>query len=230
MSAETEREPERVVDLAAKVAGIARETKPRPDPAPIAEDPDVEEQRREHRAAAWRRLVPPVYGDPTLKRFETGDGGRFPPAPADVLADLTAWAENPTTNLVILGPVGTGKTFAAWAALRRSYGRRRDVYGIGAVDLLDALRPGGDPAIAERTRSAEILLVDDLGAHRGTEWTDERLYALIHHRWEQAKPIVLTANVADGDELLDLLGERAYSRVTGAAVAVALYGPDRRKL
>jgi DNA replication protein DnaC len=223
-------EPQAVEALVDKVLGIAREAKPRPAPEPAVEDPDVEEQRRANREAAWRRLVPPVYGDPTLARFASGDGGRYPEAPADVLADLTAWAENPTTNLVILGPVGTGKTFAAWAALRRSYGRRRDVFGIGAVDLLDALRPGGDPTVAERTRSAEILLVDDLGAHRGTEWTDERLYALIHHRWEQAKPIVLTANVADGDELLDLLGERAYSRVTGAAVAVALYGPDRRKL
>lgn len=189
---------------------------------------DEQEAHRGILEARWARIVPPVYGDPTLGKFETGDGGRFPPAPADVMDRLTAWAKTPDRNLVLVGPVGTGKTYAAWAALRRVFGTGHRVGGIGAVDLLDALRPGGDGA--EWAKEIDVLLIDDLGAHRGTEWTDERLYGLIHHRWEQMRPIVLTANVADGEELVDLVGERTYSRLTGGATAIRLGGDDRRKL
>lgn len=197
------------------------------DPPPPVEGVDLDALRKARQAAEWARVVPPVYGDPTLHKLRTGDR-RHPAVDATIVDRLEAWAENPTGNLVIVGPVGTGKTFAAWATLRRVFGHDTDVYGVGAVDMFDMLRPGGDDDLSNRLRDVGVLFIDDLGAHRESEWVDERLYALINHRWEQQRPVVLTANVPDVGGLKDLIGERAYSRLTGGATVVAMYGADRR--
>lgn len=219
-----------VAEFAGKIARIRAVPTPAERSSTIAEDPDVAAMRRAQRGEAWLRMVPPVYDDPTLAKYRQGDGDRFPPAVPEVAEALQTWADNATENLVLLGPVGTGKTYAAWAALRRVYGSGRSVIGLGAVDLLDALRPSsGDDHAAARLRDVDVLLVDDLGAQRDTEWTDERLYGLVHHRWEQRRPLVLTANVDGPEGLRELLGERPYSRIVEHALVLVLAGHDRRR-
>lgn len=179
--------------------------------------------QRGHLVDGWSRLVPPVYGDPTLAKVAASG------TPAGVIDELQAWGDDPSRNLLLFGPVGTGKTFTAWAALRKPFVGRHRIASIPVVDLMDAFRPGGDPKISHDARTADLLFIDDLGANRGTEWTDERLYQLVHHRWERQLPIVATSNAARITGLAEVVGERIASRLGDGALLLTLTGQDRRR-
>ncbi len=112
---------------------------------------------------------------------------------------------------------------------RRLHDSDRDFLFWPVVELLDELRPGGNPAALQEALDTEILVLDDLGADRATDWTTERLYRIINRRWMEQRPIVATTNLETKD-LRESLGERCYSRLVGdGAVCVRLGGEDRRR-
>lgn len=149
----------------------------------------------------------------------------------DLHTEITRWATlpGPLPNLVLFGPVGTGKTHAAIAAARIRHDAGDEVQFWPIVELLDGLRPGGDLEIWDRAvYDADLLVLDDLGASRATDWTDERLYALVNRRWLDERATIVTTNIDPG-RLPEALGERMASRLLGgAAIAYGLNGRDRR--
>lgn len=186
------------------------------------------------RQFAWLSIVPSRFADATLADLE---GEPFHQR-------LLEWAANPAgRNLVISGPVGTGKTHAALATCRQ----RWCDHGVGMsfwpmIELLDALRPGGREGLGdELAHTDDVLVLDDVGAERGSEWTAERVYALINRRWLNQVPLVVTTNLPPTPEaaskmgadpahtLQSALGERAYSRLADDAVGILLAGDDRRR-
>ena len=155
---------------------------------------------------------------------------------------LTDWVKDPAgRNLLLLGPVGTGKTHAAVAAARPlHFNHSRFVTFWPVVELLDQLRPGGTEGALEAAMKAPVLILDDLGAEKPTEWTSERLYAVVNRRWMQELPTIATSNLPgsrksapkdyEGPTLDEALGPRMFSRLVGSgAVIVRLSGPDRRR-
>lgn len=174
------------------------------------------------RAQQWRLIIP--------SRFQWAELAHFADEAPDVLAELTGWAEKPDgRNLVILGPVGTGKTHAGTAALRPSHDRGLEVRFYPMVELLDGLRPGAhDPIDLTDLALIDRLFIDDLGGEKVTDWTTERLYALINRRWLEELPTVVTSNLEPA-QLTEVIGERTYSRLVGDdAVVIRLSGRDRR--
>lgn len=172
------------------------------------------------RARAWATLVP--------KKFRTAMLTEVEPAPVrDV---IRRWGEQPEgRNLVLLGPVGSGKSHAATAAVRAMHFEGDRIEWWPTVELLDAMRPGSDDDDAmARALGADVLLLDDLGAERPTAWTAERLYLVVNRRWMEDQPIVATSNLTL-DELRQALGDRCFSRLTGGADVVTLTGRDRRR-
>lgn len=151
----------------------------------------------------------------------------------------TAWARsvvaNPeeTRSLLVVGPTGTGKTHYAYSVLRAiaETGTTTGWAAYTAADLYAQLRPrtGRDSeATFEAISGTDVLFVDDLGAAKLTEWTEEVTYRLINHRYEQCRPGIFTSNVPP-TQLRDVLGERIASRLTEMCERVALKGDDRRK-
>jgi DNA replication protein DnaC len=58
----------------------------------------------------------------------------------------------------------------------------------------------GDPnELLMKCQSADVLLIDDLGAERETEWAIETLYLIIDHRWHEEKPTIVTSNLTAGE-------------------------------
>lgn len=147
--------------------------------------------------------------------------------------EIDAWCSAPEgRNLILSGPVGCGKTHAAIAALRRILPGCASWKLCSVLELLEELRPGGPEGALERACSVSVLLLDDLGAERPTDWTAERLAAVIDRRWLDERPIIATTNLTLGPsgELIEALGERSYSRLVGSgAVALQLQGSDRRR-
>lgn len=135
-------------------------------------------------------------------------------------------------SLLIIGRTGTGKTHQAYGAIRAL-----SVSGVGcswlaitAADLYGALRPRpGVDSEREFARFADVgvLVFDDLGAAKGTEWNEEINYRLVNHRYEYQLPTLITTNVPP-KRLQDDLGERLASRLIEMADRVVLAGADRR--
>jgi DNA replication protein DnaC len=145
---------------------------------------------------------------------------------------VTASPEN-TRSLLVVGPTGTGKTHYAYSVLRAiaETGSRASWGAYTAADMYAQLRPrtGRDSeATFESIAGTDVLFVDDLGAAKLSEWTEEVTYRLINHRYEQCRPSIFTSNVPP-TQLRDVLGERIASRLTEMCERVALKGDDRRK-
>jgi DNA replication protein DnaC len=144
--------------------------------------------------------------------------------------DIESAAAGP--SLLLLGPTGVGKTYAAFGALRRyvEAGGSAAVKVATAADLYAELRPrpGVDSEdVFGRYAKAPVLFIDDLGAAKSSEWVEEINYRLINYRWNHQLATLITSNVPP-KQLGDYLGERVASRLTGMCERVVLKGVDRR--
>ena len=73
-------------------------------------------------------------------------------------------------------------------------------------NLLDRIRSGYDATSGTSDREAyrtaldsEVLVLDDLGAHRVTEWVEDTVTAIITYRCNHRKPLIATTNLPDAD-------------------------------
>ena len=89
---------------------------------------------------------------------------------------------------------GTGKTHLAVAALRRIIAKGFQGVFFDYQNLLDRIRSGFDPNSGSSDREAyrgaldaEVLLLDDLGAHRVLPWIEDVVTAIITHRCNQRR-------------------------------------------
>jgi DNA replication protein DnaC len=139
--------------------------------------------------------------------------------------------------LLITGPTGVGKTWQAYGAIRRIMTDSAVIGWLASTvpDLYALLRPReGTDSEAEFRRWADVplLMLDDLGAAKDSEWTEEVLYRLVNHRSERMLPVIYTTNLprrntAGRPSLQAVLSERVYSRLAECTV-VPLKGRDRR--
>lgn len=135
-------------------------------------------------------------------------------------------------SVILTGPTGTGKTFQAWAWWQR-WAVGRETTSLSEVpqfytapDLLEQIRRSysGKALVLD---SDALLVVDDLGVERPTEWVLEQLYRIVDERYRLRKPLVVTTNLGGG-ELRDRLGDRVVSRLAEMCCAVRLEGKDKR--
>lgn len=78
---------------------------------------------------------------------------------------------------------------------------------------------------------ASLLIIDDLGIERGTEYALEQVYNVIDTRYKSGRPLIVTTNLTL-DELkapADIPHKRIYDRVLGMCVPVMFNGVNFRK-
>lgn len=137
------------------------------------------------------------------------------------------------TGLMLVGPYGCGKTHLAAAILHRcaEYG----VAGMFVVvpELLARIRTsyrtgdGKAEAVIETAKNAQLLILDDLGAEKASEWVKEQLYMLVNYRYEHMLPTIVTTNCS-GAELEQELGRRTLSRLVEMTKPVNIHASDYR--
>ena len=148
-------------------------------------------------------------------------------------AKLTVPALSSGPSLLLTGKVGRGKTHQAWGAIRALAvtGLRGSWQVVTAADMYAALRPraGVDSeTVFQRYARTSVLVLDDVGASKSTEWTEEINYRLVNHRYENELPSLFTSNLAP-KELAGMLGDRVTSRLIEMTRPVAVHGEDRRR-
>jgi DNA replication protein DnaC len=187
-------------------------------------------QRAAAGLARWATATPPRYQRATVS------DERILSWVADVIADPDG-----ANSILITGTTGTGKTHQAYGALRlvaEAGLRNFQMMATNSADMYGALRPTGAAGASEhwlrKLCEIPLLLLDDLGSAKASEWTEEVTYRLINHRYNHCLPTIFTSNLPPRGEngaadLGSALGERIVSRLAEMTTVVAMVGTDRRR-
>lgn len=109
-------------------------------------------------------------------------------------------------GLLLMGASGTGKTHLAVAAFSALLAKGFDGLFFDYQNLLDRIRSSydkesnlGDKEAYRIALEKEVLMLDDLGAHRVTDWVEDTVTSIITHRCNNSKPLIATTNLIDAD-------------------------------
>lgn len=198
------------------------------------------------RLRRWKEArFPPAYAALTIESYRGALISRRQPIPA-WLDRLEAWtlAEQPE-SLYLYGPPGRGKTGLAIAATRARQERAGEAaLYTTAIDLWERMRRAisegrrnADPFeptpedILELARESPLLVLDDLGVERLTEYVAAQLFRLVDYRRGAELPTIYASNYS----LAGLLGKwgeedggRLLLRIQERCTPIHVGGPNLR--
>jgi DNA replication protein DnaC len=198
------------------------------------------------RAASLERLlaeshIPRRYQHCTFDNFLLYENERL----RNAVARARRFAEQfPAVDqgLFLIGPPGIGKSHLAAAVLRQvilTRGARGLFYDVR--DLLKVIRSTYDPVVKATefdvlrpVMAADLLVLDDLGAEKTSEWVEETLNLIVTTRYNERRPTIFTSNYeekedrTDPDSLLARVGFRMHSRLYEMCEFLEYDGADYR--
>jgi DNA replication protein DnaC len=148
-----------------------------------------------------------------------------------------------TKGLLFEGQPGVGKTHLAVAVLKQvvQTARARGLF-YDTRDLLRIIRSTYDPSIRTTelevlrpVMTADLLVLDDLGAEKTSEWVEETMNLIVNTRYNERRLTIFTSNYADipdetePNSLLFRIGARMRSRLHEMCEFVVLDGADYRE-
>ena len=167
------------------------------------------------------------FSERTFENFDKDVHGEAYTA-AEMYAD--AFEDNKGEGLMFLGTVGTGKTHLAAAIVNRIIlNLGIPVRFITSIELFGVLRDFENHAnTLKEIKEIPLLVIDDLGKEKVTEWNREKLFEIVNARYENYLPIVITSNCTPR-ELEVNLGTATFSRLCEICKGIVMNGEDHRK-
>ncbi len=157
---------------------------------------------------------------------------------ARILQECRRFVDNfdvTSKNLLFYGTSGLGKTFLSSAIATELLKKGVDVLYISANSLFPTLEnihfgraDEKSNYIAEKALSADLLILDDLGAEFITQFTTSELFRIVNHRLLTGKKMVFSTNLTLS-ELTSTYSERIVSRIIGEFLTLRFFGEDIRK-
>ena len=145
------------------------------------------------------------------------------------------WKRVKAENLGLLfwGDVGTGKSYAAACIANALLEMRIPVLMTNFSKMLNQM---GGLYSEERfsyissLSGFSLLIIDDLGIERSTDYAKEQVYSIIDERYKSGLPVIVTTNLTIEDLRcpMQLADARIYSRILEMCTPVHVAGSDRR--
>jgi DNA replication protein DnaC len=211
-----------------------------------------------------RSSVPARYAQCTFAKYKTDSSNSL----AVAKIAIESWAAQyplDRTGLLLIGSSGTGKTHLAVAALRELTSKSIHCLFCDYRDLLKQIQNSYNPSVKVEELDllrpvfeAEVLLLDDLGAVKPSEWIWDTVSLILNTRYNQNRTTLITSNFLDGPAagtaeskqlraahrenkeqvahstnedltLADRIGERMRSRLFEMCRPVLVLGSDYRR-
>lgn len=135
-------------------------------------------------------------------------------------------------GLLFYGPVGTGKSYTAACIANALMEKNVPVIMTSFVKILqDVKGMTNEASYIQILNSASLLIIDDLGTERDTDYSLEKVYNIIDSRVQSNKPMILTTNL-DLSEILDcqdIRYKKVYDRIIKTCFPVEILGESFRK-
>ena len=146
---------------------------------------------------------------------------------------LTTWSPSDKWGVFLQGTAGTGKSHLLIALANKWMKKQHPAFFMNVSDMFDDLKSGysdNSYQIKMQTlKNVEILILDDIGTEKPTDWVEEKLFQLLNHRMNEGLATFFSSNCT----LMDLktrLHERITSRIKEMSVVVPLNGKDMRNI
>ena len=134
-----------------------------------------------------------------------------------------------TMGLLLYGSKGNGKTYCAACIANELIDRGVPVLMTSFPKILNTGQSGMNDLIRE-AQEYDLIVVDDLGAERDTEYAIETVYYFIDSRYRVGKPMIVTTNLdlAELKNPKDLKYARIYDRVLEMCMPMGFAGESKR--
>jgi DNA replication protein DnaC len=155
--------------------------------------------------------IPPNYENATLENFKMPqDNPNMRDALGQVLRNMRGFVRAfPDVNppgLLLLGENGTGKTHLAVAVLKALIDKGHAGLFFDYQGLLEQIQRSFKIESGTSDREAygsaldtDVLLLDELGAYRRSDFVEDTITGILTHRCNHGKPIIVTTNLVDED-------------------------------
>lgn len=136
------------------------------------------------------------------------------------------------TGLLLCGSVGTGKSFLAAAIANEliSQGTPCLMTNFSRIISRISEKFGGDQKYLDNLNRFDLLIIDDLGAERDSEYMWEKVMDVIDARYRAGLPLIVTTNLNPKDlyDPSDIRRQRVFSRLKEMCIFLEVNGTDRR--
>jgi len=188
------------------------------------------QDRREYTS----RLAAHYFGDYDMMRDEMYNSyalQNYKPAnqaQADALAKVKQFTVG-RESICLLGDAGRGKTHLALGAARLAREKGNSVLALKTIDLLTRIKrtyekkdDTAEVAIMRVLKNVDLLVIDDIGVEKTTEWVLAKLYEVIDYRHGR-KSTIFTTNLT-GKQMKEKEGMALVSRIWGSELRIEIEG------
>ena len=195
------------------------------------ETADREQKHREE----VERLKRKGFTDPSMREWTFGNDNGKCPQMAKARAYVGQWEQIKDGNhgMILWGEVGTGKSYLAGCIANALMEKEISVcmtnFALILNDLAASFKERNE--YISRLCSFPLLILDDFGMERGTEYGLEQVYNVIDSRYRSQKPLIVTTNLTL-EELQnpeDTAHARIYDRLMEMCTPVCITGENFRK-
>lgn len=142
--------------------------------------------------------------------------------------------EKENCGLVLWGGVGTGKSYMAGCIANALLEQEVSVQMTNFAAILNDLNShysDRNEYIQSLCRN-RLLIIDDLGMERGTDYGLEQVYNVIDARYRSNKPLIITTNLTlnEMQNETNVARKRIYDRVLAMCMAIQIQGTHMRKI
>lgn len=203
-------------------------------------------QTPDHRQRLFQAArIPARYQHCTLANYDAGDSDSKWSAKKEAQIVLDDYLVLDGRGLLFIGAVGVGKTHLAVAILRElieRYQLRGLFCQFGALlrQIQDSYNPVSQTSelkVLEPVFDADVLVLDELGASKPTDWVRDTMMQIINARYNDKRMTIFTTNYLDSrknekdsaETLEDRIGVAPRSRLYEMCKTVVIEGEDYRK-
>lgn len=152
--------------------------------------------------------------------------------PPRIIKVAEQFIEGKIQGLFLTGTVGSGKTYLACAIAKELVIQGKNIRFKSVPELFEDIRgsfngKGTEYEIINRFSKTNYLIIDDLGTEKVSDFTLDRLYLIIDHRYSDELPTIITSNLTLND-IKNKIHDRIASRISEMCQTIIMPNKDLR--